>query len=265
MPEPSKASPNGAAVKSPILGSVDNALDVLEAVAASDRGVGVSELARQLGLPKSTVFRLFAALSQRGYLQRSEPPGRYRLGLRVWEVGSAYLKGLSFRAAAHPVMLQVAGDLGETVYLTTYNAGAAVLIDLVEALDPVRWATPIGSRLPIHSTATGKVLLAFQPPGEIEQVLSGPLAPLTPHSTVDPVALQRELATIRESRWSVNERGWHPDVAGAAVPIFNHTGQVIAALGIAGPAERFLGKLPQTEPLLRAATATISRQIGHRG
>lgn len=251
--------------RAPIVGSVDHALDILEAVAASGRGIGVTDLARQLDLPKSTVFRLLAALTQRGYITRGGSPTQYRLGLKTWEVGSTFLKTLSFREAAHPVMLQVAGSLGETVYLTTYNDGAAVLIDLVESLDAVRWATSVGTRIPAYCTATGKVLLAHQPAAEVERVLRGPLTPQTPHSSVDPEAIRRELDAIRESGCCVNERGWHADVAGAAVPLFNHGNQVVAALGSAGPAERFLAKLPRAETLLRQAAGTISRQIGYRG
>lgn len=246
------------------VGSVDHALDVLEAVARGGRGVGVTEIGRLTNLPKSTVFRLLAALAARGYIVRGDPPSSYRLGVKAWEVGAAYLNNLSFHEAAHPIMQRLAGETGETIYLTTYADGAAVLIDVAESPDPVRWSVAIGTRLPAWCTAVGKVLLAHQPAEEVDRVLTGPLAPPSPHAPSDPAGIRREIEEARLTDCSVNLRGWHAEVAGAAVPIRDRQGRVIAALGVAGPAERFVDKLDRVRVLMEQGARAISEQIGHR-
>lgn len=257
-----EASPPTRPDRAAPVGSVDHALDVLEAVAASGQGLGVTEIGRRIKLPKSTVFRLLAALSSRGYVARGNPPGRYRLGLKAWEIGSAYLNGLSFREVAHPIMDGLAREAGETAFLSICDQGAAVLIDTAEPPDPVRWMVPAGTRLPFDRSASGKVLLAFQPAETIEQVIEGAWATNPPPTPAERAALSEALEDARRTGWSVNRGTWHADVYGAAVPIFNHTKSLIAALGIAGPAERFLDKLPRLEPLLRGSSQQISRRLG---
>jgi DNA-binding IclR family transcriptional regulator len=224
------------------LSSVRNAARLLKVFLSREEELGVSELARRLGLGKSTVHRLLTTLAAEGLIERDPRTGGYRLGLVVFELGEAVRVHLDLHAAAGPVLASLRAETGESSQVGVLDGHEVVYVDRLESSQSLRLFTETGRRVPVHCTSSGKVLLAHLPDARLRAVLdAAPLTPLTPHTVTDRAALLAELATVRRRGWAaaVDER--EIGVASVAAPIRDATGQVIAAISIGGPAVRLGG------------------------
>jgi DNA-binding IclR family transcriptional regulator len=241
--------------------SLERALAILTLLSEQDRSVGVTEIARHLQLAKSTVHRLLSTLEGAGFVSRAAD-ARYRLGLKLWEMGCATVRGLTVRGAARPIMEDLTNRTGETVHLSVWDQGEAVYIDKVDGTNPIRLHSTIGGRAPAHATASGLALLAFQDAASQGQVYSGGLQRYTQRTIVTRERLRRRLAEVRRDRYACSAGAWHVGSAGVAAPIRAHTGKVIAALSVAGPTQRILDRCPELAKLVRDAAEDISRTLG---
>jgi IclR family KDG regulon transcriptional repressor len=241
--------------------SLERALALLDQLCRGEQPIGVTEFARKLRLAKSTVHRLLATLERAGLLVRT-PDAKYRLGLRLWEMGCAAIRELNVRETARPVMEMLASRTGETVHLSIWDGGEAIYIDRVDGTNPIRLHSTIGGRAPAHATASGLTLLAFQEAATQSRVLRGPRKRFTQHTITTPGGLQRKLEEIRRKGCAVSVGGWYPGSAGVAAPIRSHTGNVVAALSVGGPAERIVGRAPELEVAVRTAAKEISCALG---
>lgn len=236
-------------------------LDVLEALAELEE-VGLSELARRLGVSGPTLFRILATLGARGYVQKS-PASRYRLTLKAWELGAKAVRRIRLRDVARPFLEQLAAATGETVHLSVLQGDGIVIIDKLDSLHPVRVDTYVGLRAPAHCSATGKAILAFLPPAALAGVLPQRLARHTPATIADRAALERELAEVRRSGWARNREEWRSGVCAAAVPIFDSAGAVAASLSVTVPTPRFTPSALRTKlvPALKKTGMALSGEI----
>ena len=238
-------------------------LALLEVLARSERALGVTELARQLSLGKSNVHRLLQALTELGYVRRHEPSGTYQASIRLWELGSAVLAHMDLRAVATPWMETLLERTRETVHLSVLDGDEVVYVHKLDSPEPVRAYSQIGGRAPAYAVATGKALLAWQG----EAVLESLAARLQPHSSMtihDPQAFLQEMERVRRLGFAVNRGEWRESVCGVAAPIRDPAGQVIAAIGLSGPADRLR---PSTfdavaGPVIEAAGAISSALSG---
>jgi DNA-binding IclR family transcriptional regulator len=244
---------------------VDRALDVLEALAAADGPVGVSEIARSIHSTKSAVYRILATLERRGYIVRDGPAVHYHLGTRLTYLGQRALEGLDLRQRARPFLEELHRAFNETVNLGVLDGIEIAYIDMVESDYGLRMAAELGSRDPAYSTSLGKAILAFLPPDEVSKHLPSLLLPRTSRTITDLTTLLRELERIRNSGVA-EDRGENEDGARCfGAPILDHRGYPIAAISVAAPESRLDDR--RSADVVQAVKATasdITQRIGGR-
>ena len=253
----------GAFARSERLSSVRNAARLLKEFSHTDRELGVSELARRLSLGTSTVHRLLATLTDERLLDRG-PTGRYQLGLAVYELGAAVSPHLDLHEAALPVMASLRHSTRETVHIGVLDELEVVFVERLEGLETMRIFTRVGTRLPAHSTSTGKVLLASLAEDELRSRLAdGRLRRLTAHTVTDVDALVEQLRTVASRGWADNDEESRIGLSSVGAPIRDAGGMVIAALSIAWPTGRTgPGVLRRHVALVVDAAKVISRRLG---
>ncbi len=242
--------------------SVQRALAVLKAFDDTEPELGISELARRLGLSKSIIMRLVSTLRDEGFLERNPSSTKYRLGLAAFEVGNLYYLSASLKRVAEPLLEDLAERLGYSAYLGTLSGNRAVYISVIEGPGPIRVGPRIGSSAPAHTTAAGKALLASLEDEALEHYLAtADLHPETPSSITSKQRLRNELAQVRAQGFAVT-RGEHLNGVGAiGAPIIDRRGAAIASISVAFP----LYLVPETQwPPIVAAVLDVAQQISRR-
>jgi len=212
-------------------------LQLLEVLARSEKPLGVSELAVLLGLGKSNVHRLLQALVELRYAVKHEQTSGYSASLKVWELGTALSGRMSIRNAAISEMDKLLASTRETVHLSVLDGDEVVYVHKLDSPEPVRSYSEVGGRAPAYCVATGKAIFAWQPEQRIAAI-STRLVAHTPRTIVEPAAFAREMQKVRTQGYAVNKGEWRESVWGIAAPIRDSAGNVIAAIGISGPAAR---------------------------
>lgn len=239
---------------------------LLDAFTQEEPEWSLADLSRKVKIPKPTVHHIMATLLEGGWIDRNPDTKRFRLGVRLWEKGWLAINQLGVREVARPFVEGLVQECGETArlgILDVVDPRWVVYVDRVESQHPVRADMSGALRAPSYSVATGKALLAYHP--ELARRLaSQPLKAHTSGTLTSPAALLRDLALTRERGYSVNHSEFRADVVGVAAPIHNHESNVIAALGISGPAYR-LGPsvVRRLGPVVAAAAHKISQRLGH--
>lgn len=221
----------------------------------SSRSIGES-----LGLNRSTSYRLVQTLAAHGLVERDHSdPALYRLTPRLWEIGVRAIGPNEIRASAGKAVRMLSEKYGETVHLAIYHHGEVVYIDKADAWQPIGSYTRLGGRAPAYCVATGKALLAHQPAEEIRRCLDAGLQRFTPHTLTDPAEFYDTLDKIRRDGHAFNHGEWRQDVGGLAVPLFDATGDPVAALGFSGPAPRIQERSAELLRTLHETANQISR------
>lgn len=248
--------------------AVTRALDILELFLEGDGTLSSPDIVRKLQLPRTTVHELVATLMARSYLVPDpEQPGRYRLGVRTYQLGSRYGEKLDLAAEGRRVAREVADTCAETVHIAILEHLDVIYIAKVDSTHAVRMVSATGRRLPAHCTSVGKMLLASLPEEELDTRLREceELVALTPNSTTDPEALREELATARTTGHAVEHREANPDVSCVAAPVKDGSGHVVAALSISVPMVRWSEERERELTELAAKGAEdLSGSLGHR-
>jgi IclR family acetate operon transcriptional repressor len=246
------------------LSSVRNAARLLKEFSRTDRELGVTQLARRLGLATSTSHRLLATLCDEGLLERGQALGTYRLGLKMYELGVTVFPNLDLHDAARPVLASLRQSTGETVQMGVLDHLEVVYIERLESPQTLRMFSQAGHRLPAHATSTGKVLLGCLPPEVLRQrLLDWQPVRITQHTIVEKSALVEELRRVAERGWAQNlEEGAH-GAASVAAPVRDEDGQVMAAVSVVGPISRARQALPRHRAAVVEAARLISTRIGY--
>jgi DNA-binding IclR family transcriptional regulator len=231
---PSAGAGTPASGRSARVGSVARALALLEALARTPDGLGVSALAREIGVEASTASRLLATLEDGGLVRRSGR-GPFQLGLRLLALADAVSDGLEVRDLAAPVLRELVAATGETATLSVPGAGAAVTIDFVSGPGDVVTRARLGRPSVPHATAVGKVLLAFD---RGRALPAEPLRRYTERTIVDPQALAVQLGAVRRRGWAEAAGERDRDLNATAAPVFARDGSLAAIVGVQGPAGR---------------------------
>ena len=219
----------------------------------------LTDLATETGLALSTTHRLLAELEEWGALQR-DVNGRYQIGLRLWELGQH--AGRQVREIARPLLQDLYSLTQETVHIAIRESTEVLYIDRVYGTRRVPQASRVGGRLPLHATAVGKVLLAYEETWLREAVLAQPLESRTPNTHVDPAGLRLELELIRARGYALTVDEVRMGSASIAVPIFQRGDGVIgASLGVVTTAEK-AGVLERHLPALRGIARRIENSVG---
>ncbi|HEX7004734.1 MAG TPA: IclR family transcriptional regulator [Trueperaceae bacterium] len=246
--------------------SLDRAIGILNAFTRERNELGVSEIAQLTGLNTSTAHRLLASLAANGLVQQVSRSRRYALGPHILRLAYIASGHVNVQEAALPLMRRLRDSSDETVGLHLLRAdNRRVVVDQVESHKPLRRTyTELGQPIPLHQGAPGKILLAFLSPEAREAILAAPLEPATAVTPVDPEALRAELELIRERGYAFSFGERVNDIHTVAVPVANHTGEVIAALSITGPTVRMpRERLEKLAELAVAAGQELSRQLGY--
>jgi IclR family transcriptional regulator, KDG regulon repressor len=248
------------------LASVANALRVLKAFDSHHREWGVTDLARHLTISKSTAHRLLATMVSERVLEQDPESGRYRLGLAIFDLVGAVAKRYDLHEAVLTPMSELRKLSGETVQVAVLDGREVVYIERLDSPDTLRRFMEIGRRNHAHSTATGKVLLAYLPELTLTRTMKGwSLHPLTTRTIVDLDELRRELQHVKVQGFAEN---WHESEVGMVsigAPVRGADGTVVAALSIAGPVERIEPKRREFTLATVETAARASRRLGHKG
>jgi IclR family acetate operon transcriptional repressor len=242
--------------------AVERAVALLDALADGTPELGTNELARRTGLHPSSVSRLLATLAAAGLVEHVVATGRYRLGLRLLDLGNAVLARLDLREVARPHLHALVDATGETATLSAPGDPDAFTVDFVQSASSVQSVARLGRPSVAHATATGKVGLAF---GGVE-LPQGRLERFTARTKVERAALAAEIEQVRRQGWAraVGER--EDELNALAAPVRGSRGELAAILGVQGPASRFgeQAMAGALDPLLAGARA-VSDALGWRG
>ena len=244
--------------------SVERAVAILNAFSAEEPELGVTELADRLDLHKSTVHRFLVNLEAAGLVERNRHTARYRLGLRIFELGGLVLQQMSLWDEALPFLEGLVRDSGETGHLAVLDGGEAVYIEKVEARKALRIPSAIGRGYPAHATSLGKLLLAHLTADARDLVLAERgLARCTPNTITGRDQLNTELDLIRSQGFAVDDEEYEEGLRCIGAPIVGHTGHVVAAIGIGGPVTRVTPRrVGELAELVMSAAASLSRRMG---
>jgi DNA-binding IclR family transcriptional regulator len=218
---------------------LDRALSIVDVLAASDRALGASEISEHLRLNKSTVHRLMAVLERKYYVERDVQTGKYRLGLKLAELGSVALSRFDLHAAAAPFVERLMRETGETAHLGVLRQNEVISLTNAESGRSVRTPATVGRRSPVHCTSLGKALLAFQPPQQINEFLRRyRFTGFTPNTIRRLDRFRAELEKVRSHGFAMDNEEFEEGLRCVGAPVRDHSGNVIAAISIAGPAFR---------------------------
>ncbi|MEU2716490.1 IclR family transcriptional regulator [Streptomyces sp. NPDC007205] len=243
--------------------SVDRAVSVLEILARHGEA-GVTEIAEELDVHKSTAFRLLGVLENRGLVAQAKDRGKYYLGAGVLRLAGAAAVRLDISQEGVPVCREVADELGETVNIAVLDDDAAVNIMQARGTASVTAQNWLGRRTPLHATSSGKVLLAHMPPTLREGLLARSLPRFTDRTITGAAMLRAELEAVVEQGYGVTIEELELGLAAVAAPVRAHDGKVIAAISVSGPVYRLNpDRLPEVAKRTVAAGAELSRRMGY--
>lgn len=251
-----------------VVGSVASALDVLIFLAQKGGEVGITEIAEHFHLGKSTVHRLLSTLRSRDFVEQDVETSRYRVGLRAFEVGNAYLSHLGLSGVAAPFMEELVRQCDEKTNLAVLDKtyGEVVYIKMVDSQKAIRVYSQLGHRAPLNCTALGKAfLMTMSWEDALELISKKGMQSMTKDSITALDTLRRDLELARERGYSVDDEENLSEVRCLGAPVFDHSGQVAAALSISGPKVHIDdNRMHELGRLVKDAAAAISQTLGYR-
>lgn len=232
-------------------------LSLLDAFASTDTGLTLAELSSRTGLPKATAHRLVGELVRWGGLERDGQV--YRLSIKLFELGQRVPRRRDLREAALPYLQDLYESTHENVHLAVPDGAHTLFLEKVTGRRSTPILSRVGSRLPMHCTATGKVFLALGPPGYFQRVAGAGLTRHTSHTIVLPGLLRKELDRAQERGYGVSREESEVGVAAVAAPVYDARRRVIAAISVTGSAERI--DLDRLAPAVCTAASALTREL----
>ena len=212
--------------------ALEKGLSIVETLAQSNVPLGVTDIYEICKLPKTTIFMILTTLEELNYVQRVGD-GKYRLTLKLYNIGMDILSRLDIRAIARPVMEELAAELRFTVHLAILENGKATIIEKVKGPGFVQFSTEVGQSMMLHNSGLGKVLAAYIPEETLEHFLKMHGMPATTENTVTSVeAFKKLLANVRDNGFAIEDEEGEPGIRCIAAPIYDHTGKVSASMSV---------------------------------
>jgi DNA-binding IclR family transcriptional regulator len=238
----------------------------MELLAGEGRELSLTEISKVVGWPKSTVHGLLATLRDYHYIEQSPVNGRYRLGIRLFELCSAVARSWNIRTVALPVMQQLNRELGEMVQLATEDKGEVLYLEKLDSTHMMRIVSETGMRLPMHCSGLGKALLAYKTPAEVKWIIGKRgLQRFTRRTIADAACLERELEQVRRRGYAVDDREVMDSLRCVAAPIRDRDGCVKYAVSVSGLASSLEGAhLERALEALKQTAENISFAMGYR-
>jgi len=248
--------------------AVDRALRVLECFTMEKPECTVDELVACTELNRSVVYRVLRTLQERGYVEHDHDKEReiYRLGPAVLRLAAVVLGSMDIRGKGRPYLEELTRATGETTHLAILDHGEGMVIERIDSFRSMRLASHVGFRSPLHCTGVGKVLLAFLPPDEIEDILGQlEMKKFTPNTITDREALRSQLQLIRTRGYALDDEETEIGLRCVAAPVRDLNGKVVASLSVSGPASRLSEEaLPRRIDTVVRTADSITRALGGR-
>jgi DNA-binding IclR family transcriptional regulator len=259
-PIPEAATRSGSLYQ---LHSLDRAVAVLETLGGSDTALSLAEVCQRMSLHKSTAHRSLMVLERSALIERT-PENRYRLGLKLYELGNRAVEQIDLRTRVHPYFRRLAAQVGETVHLSVLQKTSILYLDKVEPNRRVCISSKTGTSNPVYCTSMGKAMLAFQPPEVIEQIVSKIRFVRYTHKTItSKEALLKALERVRRRGYAIDDQEIEVGVRCVGAPIFNERHHAIAAVSVSGPASRITApNMPEIAEHLLRCCGDISLSLG---
>jgi len=239
------------------------AVRILEAIARQDTPPQLSEICREVDLPKPTVYRILTTLEHAGLIGREPGSKRYACATRLNDLAGQTLLRSPTRAPRRAVLEELVEQIGETCNLTIPNNNSVLYLDRVEASWPLRLTMGAGSHVPLYASASGKLFLSYLPKRSRERFLRvTPLVRHTQNTLTDPAKLSREFETIRANGYAVDNEEYLPGISCVAVPVRDADARVVAAVAVQAPTTRMrIDQAMEFLPELRQAADAIAQTI----
>lgn len=240
---------------------------LLEAVAMSELGIGVRQLARDTGTDKSAVSRLLQQLEALDVVEQASATGAFTAGPRLFALAAGLRRRDSLWRAAEPVLRGLAEQFNESCYLTTREDDSVVFRERVESTHTIRYVIEHGQKSPLHAGAGGRAILSGLPAAEVESLLlARQLERVTPATVVDAARVAHQVASDREQGYSISRGERVPGGCAIAAPYFGATGECRGSLVYTCPSERFdLARAPQVAAAVVSAASRLSTRLGNSG
>lgn len=247
------------------LSSVATAARLLKSFSAQDPEIGISALSKRLGVSKSTVHRLATTLVQEGLLEQNPETERYRLGVALFTLGALVRRRMDVSAEAKPFLYELRKATNENVHLAILEGTTTVYVYDFESPQPVRLRSMLGISKPATTCAEGMAMLAFKPESVIDAALAQAPLRRTPKTITDPAVLRERLEQVRQTGYAVDNEESELGTRSIAAPIRGAEGEVVAAVGVAGPSQRFTqSALNRFAPQVLSAAESVSMRLGYR-
>jgi IclR family KDG regulon transcriptional repressor len=238
---------------------------LLKAFSEREVEIGISDLAKRLGVAKSTVHRLAVTLVSEGILEQNPDSGKYRLGLSLFRLGALVRHRMDVSIEARHLLRELREKANETVHLAVLDGAEIMYVYNLESTQAIRMRSDIGVRKPAYCTAEGQAMLAYQPADGIDRVIRAGLPSRTPQTITDPATLRKALDLVRQRGCAIEDEESEIGMRCIAAPIRDDSGDVIAAIGLAGPVSRLSKKaLASFIPHVIETAAAISARLGFR-
>jgi IclR family transcriptional regulator, KDG regulon repressor len=247
------------------LSSVATAIALLKAFSEDEVEIGVSSLARRLGVAKSTVHRLAVTLVSEGMLEQNPENEKYRLGIALFGLGALVRRRMDVSTEARAHLFALRESTRESVHLAILDQAEIMYVYNLESTQAIRMRSDIGVRKPAFCTAEGLAMLAFQPPALIDEIIRRGFKPRTPKTRTSAGEFRAALDRVRRDGYAIEDEESETGMRSVAAPIRNGAGEVVAAVGLAGPVQRLSDDtLARYAPEVVRAAETISVRIGYR-
>jgi len=245
---------------------LDKSLFILETLLQHSSSMSIMEISKKLKIYPSTIHRVLNTLKYRGYVEQNPADQKYRLGLKLVELGMARYHQIDLVKEAHPFLKELINKCNETVHLGVLEEEEVLYLAKEESSQTIRMCSYVGKRAPVHCTALGKVLLAYLPEGERKKILCKKEFPrLTEKTITDKKELEKELSKVKKQGFALDRGENEKDVRCIAAPIRNYQGKVIAALSISSPAYRTnIDQQNHLKEALIEITKKISKRLGYK-
>ncbi|USK72119.1 IclR family transcriptional regulator [Peribacillus asahii] len=245
--------------------SVSRALDIIAILGTKQQGLGVTEIANQMDINKSSVYRILSTLVQYGYVEQNQETDRYKLGYKFLEISSKLLESIDLRTEARPFLKELEEETTEVIHLVVYDQGEVVYIEKLEGNQLLRMHSKVGKRAPMHCTSVGKAILAHLPIQVVLNILDQKGMPVHTDKTItNQEEFLQELSKVREVGFALDLEENESGITCIAVPIFDHLGNIIAAISISGPTIRMTDeRLEQLSQRMIQVGKQISARLGY--
>lgn len=245
--------------------SVGRALDIIDLVSAKKGGLGVTEIANQIDINKSSVYRILSTLAQYGYIEQDADTGKYKLGYKFLEVSSKLLDSIDLRMEAKPFLQELERETNEVIHLVVYDQGEVVYIEKLEGTETLRTHSRVGKRAPMHCTSVGKAILAHLPSTTVMDIIDRKGLPMHTENTItEKESFLKELNGIKQKGYALDLEENEYGITCIAAPIFDHLGRVVASVSISGPTMRMAEeRLESLKEKMLHASKEISARLGY--